>query len=73
MTTTDQFSRHDAVVTVRDAETLLGPVIPKGMKGRVIRSGPPIVGPYSVYVQFENYVSRQVLPEDLAHQSEVTA
>lgn len=59
----------DEIVTIQDAPTLLGYALPKGTHGTVIRSGPPIVGPYSVYARFEGDRpgdGRQVRPGDVA-------
>jgi hypothetical protein len=59
----------DTIVTVQDAPTLLGRTIPQGTHGRVLRSGPPIVGPYSVYARFPGDRpgdGRQVRPGDVA-------
>jgi hypothetical protein len=63
-----QFKPGDTIVTIQDAPTLLGHALPKGTHGTVIRSGPPIVGPYSVYARFEGDRpgdGRQVRPGDV--------
>jgi hypothetical protein len=59
----------DEIVTVQDAPTLLGYTVPKGTRGTVKKSGPPIMGPYSVYAHFEGDTpgdGRQVRPGDVA-------
>jgi len=58
----------NTIVTIQDAPTLLGYTVPKGTPGTVMRSGPPIVGPYSVYAWFEGDTpgsGRQVRPGDV--------
>jgi hypothetical protein len=57
----------DRIITIQDAPSLLGRTVPAGTPGRVERSGPPIVGPYSVYAHFEgDPTGRQVRPGDVS-------